>query len=329
VENQDVELLNFLAGELDVISVRGKDYAYLAQFCKKKGFSLYECGPAFGSNFLAFNQNPNRSSKKLRWFRDINFRRAVAYLLDKESMVKNALGGWGYKQWGPMHPQTPFFHPKLKKYDYKPEIARKILQKTGYKDRDGDGWLEDEKGEKLSFTLITNSENTVRRDIGAIICQDLRSVGMDVKFLPMDFNSLVVKLTSTHDWDAVLIGLTGGVEPHFGKNVWESTGHLHFWNPCPSKKQKDYKKKFDVWRKNLAPWEREVDTLFNEGATTLKMEERVRIYRRWQELVAENLPLLYTVRPATIYAIRDRVKNAKPTAFGGALHNMEKLYVID
>ena len=49
--------------------------------------------------------------------------------------------------------------------------------------------------------------------------KDLEDIGIKIHFLPLDFNNLVSKLTATFDWEMVLIGLTGGIEPYFGKNV--------------------------------------------------------------------------------------------------------------
>jgi peptide/nickel transport system substrate-binding protein len=323
VENQDVEVVMFERGELDVLSVRGKDYARLKLKEKEGNYKIHICGPAFGTNFIAFNQNPNYKDKiKLSWFRDLNFKRAVAHCIDKQTIINNVFHGLAYPQHAAMEKAAKFFHnPNVKKYEYNPNLAKKILEKAGYK-MDKDGILRDKQGNKIKFNLITNAENTLRIDIGSIISKDLQKIGMDVRFTPIDFNNLVQRLDVTWDWDAVLIGLTGGIEPHFGKNVWESCGHLHFWNPKPPIKKKQELK---VWQTNLSSWEKEVDEIFNKAVSELDKYKRRKLYYRWQELVAENLPLIYTVNSAAIYAIRNTLKNTKPTAYGGALHNIEEI----
>ena len=42
---------------------------------------------------------------------------------------------------------------------------------------------------------------------------------MKVNYAAILFNSLVTRIDATYDFDAVILGLTGGIEPHSGKNV--------------------------------------------------------------------------------------------------------------
>jgi peptide/nickel transport system substrate-binding protein len=136
---------------------------------------------------------------------------------------------------------------------------------------------------------------------------------MEVNFVPLAFNQIVAKLDSTYNWDSILIGLTGGIEPHFGKNVWSSSGHLHMWYP-----------------KQIQPvtaWEAEIDKIFNQAVQILDRDKRKILYGRWQEIVADKLPLIYTVQPANIFAVRDKFGNLKPTSYGGAFHNIEEIYL--
>jgi peptide/nickel transport system substrate-binding protein len=326
VENQDAQLVRFEAGEIDVLSIREKDYSYLKLKEKEGNFTVYNCGPSFGTNFLAFNLNPNYTlPSKFRIFKDLAFRRAVAHSIDKKSIINNVMNGLGYPQHSAMEAAAKFFHnPNVKKYEYNLESARRILEEAGYKDRDGDGIREDKFGNELRFCLITNVENNMRKDIGVIIKQDLEKIGLKVDFTPIDFNTLVTKLDASYDWDAVLVGLTGGVEPHSGKNVWAVDGHLHFWNPKPKGQDK---KKLKIWEENLEDWEKEIDKIFNRGATILDPKKRKKLYDRWQEIVAEKLPLIYTVNGAALYAVRNKFGDLKPTAYGGVLHNIERIYV--
>ena len=322
VPNQDVQLLKFQAGELDGLSIRGQDYPLLKPKEKSGNYTLYNAGPAFGTNFIVFNQNAGKNpqgepfvnSTELSWYTDLNFHKAVAHAIDKETIIANVMNGLGYIQHAAMSPGAKlFYNPNVTKYEYDLDKASEILEQAGYKDKDGDGFIEDKNGNTVEFDIITNSGNTVRENIGLIIQEDLKEIGIKAKFSPIDFNALVTRLTDTFDWDAVIIGLTGGIEPHNGKNVWESSGQLHMWHP----KQKE----------PATQWEAEIDRLFNEGAQELDIEKRKAIYFRWQEIVAEQLPVIYTVLSASLVAIRNKFGNLKPTAFGGWLHNLEEIYI--
>ena len=174
--------------------------------------------------------------------------------------------------------------------------------------------VEDKNGKMLEFTFVTNSGNVVRQRIAEIIRKDLETLGCKVHFQQLEFNSLIQKMSNPpYGWDVILLRLTGGVEPHFGKNVWHSSGTLHMWYP----KQK----------KPATPWEAEIDSLFDLGVKVVDTEKRKVIYDRWQTIVAEELPMIYTVLPERILCITNKFGNLNPSLNGGLLHNLEYLYV--
>jgi len=324
VPNQDAVVLKFLEGEVDYCPVSGSDYALLKSLEQEKNFTLYETGPDFGSNFLVFNQNtesepgtpprPYVEPRKLRWFTDRDFRRAVAHAIDKTRMIEIVNNGLGYPQDSPVSPSAGFFYTEnVRRYPYDLDRARLILSMAGYRDRDGDGVLEDATGEPVEFTLYTNAGNTEREQIAAMIRRDLGQLGMKVNFLTLEFNSLIRKLNASFDWDAVVIGLTGGIEPHFGKNVWDSSGQLHLWFPAQETPATE--------------WEQRVNDIFIQGAQELDREKRKLLYDEWQRIVSQEVPVIYTVLEGNVFAVRDIFGNLRPTSYGGAFHNIEEIYI--
>jgi len=241
VQNQDIALLKFIEGVTDSYGFRGMDYPLLKPLEKERDFTVYDLGPATGNNFITFNQNsgvnpetgePFIESFKLKWFTNVSYRRAVAHAIDKEKMIEIVKNKLGYPQYSPIGPGAGFFHSEnVVQYPYDLDAAKAILNKAGFVDRDQDGVVEDPEGNKVEMNLYTNSGSTERIDIGGIIRRDLEKIGIKVNFLALEFNTLVSKLNSTFEWDAIILGLTGGIEPHFGKNVWNSKGQLHLWYP--------------------------------------------------------------------------------------------------
>jgi len=314
VADPNMAILKFRAGEIDVISIRGQDYPVLKPLEKKKNFKIYKLGPSLGSEFLTFNQSLSAPipKYKIKWFRNLNFRKAVAHCIDKKSIIKNVYGGFGISQDGPMNISSGFFYNKnIKRYEYDLEKAKELLKKENFYWKNGQ--LYDKDSHPVEFTILTNSNNFERIQIGNIIQDDLTKIGMKVNLLPVEFNTLVSKLSVSKEWEAVIIGLTGGIEPHGGKNVWMSNGQLHLWNLYPGNQ--------------ITEWEKELNEIFEKGAKELNPEKRKRLYDRWQEIVAEKLPVIYTVNPIVMYAIKNKFGNIHPTVYGGVFHNIEEIYI--
>jgi len=332
-------MLKFKAGETDGYAVRGEDYAALRKLAIEKDFSILDGGVPLGSSFLMFNQNVVSDPRgrfgipkeKQVWFRDPRFRQACAYAVDRETIARNVLLGVGEILDAVEPPSNPVFHnPKVKKYRYDLDKARRILKEAGYIDYDRDGIIEKPRGVAVKFILTTNTGNNLRQNICQIITSDLRKLGMDVTFSPLEFNNLVSKLQNSLDWEAMVMGLTGSIDPHWGKNVWAYDGRTHFWNQKPQKPSEEsqlqeWKRKVEEWEKGVRDWERQIDDLFNKGAQEMDDEERIKIYHRHQEIVAVQLPLILTVTPKYVAAIRNKFENLRPTPLARRLyHNVDR-----
>ena len=196
------------------------------------------------------------------------------------------------------------------------EKARQYLKESGFK-LDKNGKLRDKDGNKVEFDLYTNAGNTERESIGVMIKQDLEDLGMSVNFKPVEFNTLVNKLTNTKDWDMVILGFTGSpLEPYGGKNVWYSNGTLHLFNM-----------RGEGETAKLLPWENRLDEIFDAAALELDFEKRRALYEEYQQLIYDEKPLIYLYSPLRIYAVRKKFGNIHPTEIGGVMHNIEEIYI--
>lgn len=320
------EVLKFEANEIDILGARGNNVARFKEMEKNSDYKMYNLGPNTGTLFIAFNLNDrkNKDGKyyvdpiKQKWFNDINFRKAIDYAIDRESMVANILSGVGSPLYTAESLPSIYLNEKLKN-GHKRNIdkAKELLSDSGFILNE-DNILEDKDGNIVEINLLTNAGNTERESTGVMLKEDLEELGIKVNFKPIEFNVLVGKLVNTLDWEMIIIGLTGSaIEPHNGKNVWHSNGALHMFNM-----RKDYEKNV-----NILNWEKELDKIFEMGAQTIKFEDRKKIYDRYQEIVYTKKPVIYLYSGLTIYVIRDKFGNIQPTQLGGALHNLEEIYV--
>lgn len=320
------ELLKFEADELDVISIRGKDLARFKQKEKKSDFKIYNLGPSTGTMFITFNMNTRKDKNgkfyvspiKQKWFNNLNFRTAIDYAIDRNAMINNVLNGVAQPLFTAESLSSLFLNEKLAVgHERNVEYAKNLLTQSGFY-YGKDGLLYDSDGNQVEFDLYTNAGQTEREACGVMVKEDLKEIGIKVNFKPIEFNTLVSKLMSTYDWDMALMGLTGSpLEPHGGKNVWYSKGHLHLFN---MRSQND----------NLSdrlPWEKELDDIIEQGALELDFNKRKVIYDKYQQIIYDERPIIYLYSPLSFVAVRKKIKNLYPTTLGGTLHNLDELYI--
>ncbi len=334
VESPDTALLRFRSGDLDMYRLRGEDYQLLKKFEQRDRFKIYNAGPSTGQAFMMFNLNKGRDPKtnqpfvdpiKSKWFNDVNFRRAVAHALNREAMITNLSRGLAQTQDSPISIPSPYFLPPekgLKVYDYLPEKSKEILLQSGYK-YDDQQQLLDSQGNLVRFTLLAPAGGRVA--LGAQIKNDLEKIGMKIDFNPVDFRIISDKLDNSKQWDATILGFTGGSEPNSAINLWATDGDSHLFNKGASAEEKPF-----VGRE-VADWEQKIHDLMIQGAQELDEPKRTAIYAEYQQLVQEQLPLIHLTIPLYLLAIRDRVENVQPSALAGstgvtgALWNVEQL----
>ena len=327
VENQDTALLQFRSGGLDAISVTPDYFSLLKQEEDRGNFTIYNGGPQYGTSFIGFNLNTGtRDGEPLvdpvnsRWFNTLEFRKAVAYGINREKMINNLYRGLGREQNSPISVQSPYYDEDVKSYGYDLEKAKELLFSAGFQYNE-EGQLEDEEGNRVRFTLITNAGNKIREAMGAQIKQDLSKLGITVDFTPIQFNVLVDKLSNSLDWECHLLGFTGGNEPHFGINLWRTDGNLHTFN------QSARSGTTPVEGRKVREWEKEIEDLYIQASRELDESKRKALYAKAQAIVQEHLPYIYLVNPLSLAAVRDRINGIEYSALGGTFWNIEELRI--
>lgn len=304
VPDQDTQLQRFLAGAHDYLTLTGDQVSLALERADDIGFSLYSVGPAASTQFITFNQNPNSpalaDSPKLEWLSNRTFRQAMAHLVDRQTMIDNIVYGYGYPQYSFIPTYSPYYWEGAADYgfEYDPEAAKDKLDSIGYVDQNGDGWRQDTDGNKIVLDLKTNAGNRVREQMGELFAQDAAAVGIEVRFQPEDFNVMVGRLTSTFDWDLILIGLTGSIDPISGANVYPSDGNLHMIEPMQEEPRRD--------------WEARVDELWAYANNTTDENQRVEGYEEMQKIWIEEVPWVFTLNAAIIHGYKDAWGNIYP-----------------
>ena len=324
VPSADAQVLRFQSGETDVISRLGaENFSVLAR--QQRGYTMADAGPGLEYNFLFFNLNDlgdktaPETARKQKWFRDVQFRQAVSAAVDREAIVRLVYQGRGAALWGPVTPgnrrwiDAAIPHPALSL-----DKARQLLRDAGFRwtnEAQGEPALVDAEGKPGEFSILTSSSNADRTKMATLIQDDLKQLGMRVQVVPLEFRSLIDRVTQSKEYDACVLGLVSfDADPNSDINVWLSSGGTHLWNPSQEHP--------------ATPWEAEMDRLMVAQLTATNSEQRKKLYDRVQEILAENQPMIFLASPDILVGAKNTIGNFHPAVLEPyVLWNVDQLYL--
>jgi len=328
VQNVDTQFLYFKSGQADTYGARPEDWPEILSNAQVKGWRTIKGGPGYGTNWVALNQDiavlkPNDPIYQALQYvmRAKEFRQAMAYAIDKQAMIDNIFHGLATPQWTDISIPSPFYDAEsAKTYPFDPAKANQMLDALNLVDTNNNGTrnitdkfliaqnacsdsadcaqkFSPEDKRELSFPITTNTGNSIREAMAQQIEHDWKQVGVQVSYQPEQFNALVTDLQGSR-YGAMVLGLTGGVDPANGLNVWRLDGYLHFWRYS----SKD----------NAPDWEKRDAQLMDEGATVFDTQEaKDKYYKEFERVVSENLPMIYLIVQNFLYATDQCLVNSE------------------
>jgi len=298
-QNRDLEMLRFLRGELDfVVPVDPESFDRLAAHARAEAV---DAGSSLDAEFIWFNQVASAPipAYKKAWFQSQEFRRAISEAINREDICRVVYRKHAVPAAGPVSAANRFwFNSRLKAQPHDPAAALARLKQAGF--RTVGGGLQDRQGNPVEFSLITNSGNKTRERMAAMMQQDLAGIGIKLNVVPLDFPSLLERISRSFNYEASMLGFVNvDLDPNGQMNVWVSSAEMHQWNPSQ--------------KSPATAWEAEIDRLMLAQSSELGPRKRKALFDRVQEIVWEEAPFVYLVNPNALSAISTRLKNVQPS----------------
>ncbi len=320
VPNQDAQVVRFESGETQIISgLSGDNFAALEPEQQSRNFKLYDAGPSLEYNFLMFNLNDDTGkfpevARRQKWFRDVRFRHAVSAAIDRDAIVRLVYHGRATPLATHVSPGNKlWFNHAIPAPVRSVDKAKQLLRSAGFS-WNARGALMDSYGEPVEFTILVSSSNQQRIQMATLILEDMKQVGITAHVVSMESRASVDRVLNSHEYDSVIMGLApGDVDPTPDNNVWMSNGQTHLWH---------------LGEKTPAtPWEAELDRLLQKQLITLSYAERKKLYDRFQQIEAEQLPMIYLATPNVLVGAHENLGNFQPAVIEQyTLWNAEELF---
>src|SRR6266851_2066921 len=301
IPSQATIFLELKAKGVDYVSsLTGIQYARQTEYpAFRKAYHKFRY-PGSGYTFVGFNLKDPR-------FADLRVRQAFAHAINKQELIDGVRLGLAQEATGPIRPGTWAYTDDVKRLPYDPEKAKALLAEAGWKDRDGDGLIEDQDGKPFTLTIRTNQGNDERKKIAELIQQRFKEIGIQVDIQLIEWAAFIKEFVKPRRFEVVVLGLGSGTDPdqfvvwHSSQRGPDQMNRTGYANP-------------------------EVDRLLELGRASCVQEERVQYYHRIQQILAEDLPMIFLYTADALPVVAARVRGVSP-APAGILHNFTEWFV--
>ena len=214
--------------------------------------------------------------------------------IDRDKLVSALFEGRQKKAISFIHPKDVHFTDDVVKYEYSPEKAKALLEKSGWKK--GASGIYEKDGKKLSLTIMTTAQNKSRELVEVFIQQQLKQAGID--------------LAIQNEPARVFFGetLPKRKSPALAMYTWTSTPdmphrtELHS-TEIPSQKNGYSGQNFPGWR-NAA-----VDQLIDAFLKEFDIKKRSAILQKVQKAYTEEVPVMPLYMRSDIAFVPATLKN--------------------
>ncbi|HVG30318.1 MAG TPA: ABC transporter substrate-binding protein [Pyrinomonadaceae bacterium] len=219
-----------------------------------------------GANVQYLNMNTENAP-----LNDARVRRAIAYAVDRESIIKNLLQNQARIAHSIVPPES-WAYSAGKVYAYDPAQAKRLLDEAGLRDPDGDG-ARMRFDQPLVFKI--SATNAVGRQTAGIIQNALTSVGVPVQIETLEDNTMrdQVRKGQYHLTMGRWVG--GNQDPIFLRDLFTfllGKGNYQFNRTRYSNS--------------------ELDKVLAEATSTADRERARQLYARAQDIISDDVPTL-------------------------------------
>lgn len=209
-------------------------------------------------------------------FDDWRVRKALALGVNREEIIFGAAWGLGLPLDSALSPAMEnFYHSNLADVNaYDPARAKELLHEAGQ--------------ENLSFTLVLPANYALHVQAGELVARQWQALGLNVDLQIVEWGTWLERVYTQRDYDVSVIGLTGRLDPHAILVRYTTDNSRNFFNFSESR----------------------YDELIQAGLRT-RGEERKEIYLEAQEILANEIPGVFTMDPPQLAAMSKDIRGWK------------------
>lgn len=206
-------------------------------------------------------------------FTDKRVRQAFNYGINKEKVIDVVRNGRGMPAYGVLPYGFPGYDPKrTMPYPYNPDKAKQLLAQAGWKDTNGDGFV-DKNGKNMEM-LFWHNQSAIYAQLGAAVQADLKEVGVKVDVRSMEWAPYIDKIRRH--------------EATFFRFGWQADfpdPDNYLWTLLSSD---------NIGQDNSTGYSNaKVDKLLNQARTIVNWPQREKLYHEAESQIIEDAPWVF------------------------------------
>ncbi len=229
------------------------------------------------------NNNPKLNDKRVR--------QALAYLLDIDEVIKSVKQGMASKLGSVIPSDLPYAANHLKPYDLNIEKASQLLTEAGWEDTNNNGTVDkiiDGKLTEMKLEYIFSAGSEVSSDIAVIFKNAAKKAGVEINVQPGERGENTKKVRSKK-FELAPAAFGADLSYYDLFDYWHTTGPRNYFGYGTA----------------------ETDKIIEEIRSTTDETRRNQLYKEIQEIMHEDMPILFLYRTQDCVAIHKRFDNAK------------------
>ena len=217
-----------------------------------------------------------------------DFRKALMAATNRQAIIDEVFSSQAVPALGPIAPGNWAFYDGLEPYRYDVDLARQLLAGAGYNWSEA-GQLMTPEGIQASLTLLVQ-DDPAHSQMASIMAQNWASVGIEVELDVRPYAELMTSLEG-RAYEAALVDIDLSNSP--------DPDPYPFW----AESQAEAGQNYSQWRNTTA------SEYLEQARIQPSMELRVRLYRNFQILFAEDLPSLPLFYTVYNYGLKSSIEN--------------------
>jgi peptide/nickel transport system substrate-binding protein len=252
--------------------------------------------------------------KNLGFLMDRNVRQALDYATPKEQIVDQILDGLGTVSIGDIAPISWAFNPNIEPRPYDLDRARELLEESGWEE--GSDGVREKDGDPLFIELWGVSGDSQTERMLQVIANSWEQVGFDV-----DLNLQDIRTIWGPEGYQFTDVETAGAYSWYNYN---DPDNMFYWHSSQIPDDPQGTGGNLVAYFNEFEYQDEIDDLTERAATTVDQDERRELYWEIQELLHEELPVIFIYWQSQIFVSPNNLSGFDPNAFTRLFYNVNE-----